>query len=69
MSTSLKPLQEQVIVVSSTTSPLGLKVANLAIDIGARVVVAAPTEEMLQQFSSGMKGKGMAVYVRADAKK
>jgi NADP-dependent 3-hydroxy acid dehydrogenase YdfG len=68
MATYLKPLQDQVIVVSSTTTSLGQQVANLAIDIGARVVVVAPNEEMLQQISSGMKGKGMAVYVHADAK-
>jgi NAD(P)-dependent dehydrogenase (short-subunit alcohol dehydrogenase family) len=67
MATNLKAIQDQVIVVSSTTSPLGLQVANLAIDIGARVVVAAPTEELLQRFSSGMNGRGMAVYVQADA--
>lgn len=68
MTTYLKPLKDQVIVVSSTTSRLSQHVANLAIEIGARVVVAAPTEETLHQLSSGIKGNGMAVFVEADVK-
>ena len=47
MRISLKPLHEQVIVITGASSGIGLATARLAIEKGARVVLVARNEEAL----------------------
>ena len=45
---SLKPLAEQVIVITAASSGIGLVTARMAARAGARVVLAARNVEALQ---------------------
>ncbi len=67
MSVQLKRLNEQVIVLTGATSGIGLVTARMAAARGARLVLAARTEEALQQLTSEIKARGgEAVHVVAD---
>ncbi|WP_119462228.1 SDR family oxidoreductase [Rhodospirillaceae bacterium SYSU D60014] len=63
----LKPLREQVIVITGATSGIGLATARMASDCGARLVIAARNEEALQAVVAEIQNKGgEAVSVIAD---
>jgi len=64
---SLKPLSEQVIVVTGASSGIGLATARMAAKRGARVVLAARSEETLNVIVDDILGRGgQAIAVTAD---
>jgi NADP-dependent 3-hydroxy acid dehydrogenase YdfG/glyoxylase-like metal-dependent hydrolase (beta-lactamase superfamily II) len=63
----LKPLSEQVIVITGATSGIGLATARAAAEAGAKVVVAARDAEALDQLAQELStGKGQALGVVCD---
>lgn len=54
----LKPLSEQVIVITGATSGIGLATARLAAEQGAAVVIAARNEDALNALAAEIRGKG-----------
>ena len=54
----LKPLDQQVIVITGASSGIGLATANLAASKGAKVVLAARSEVALNKIVSGIRAKG-----------
>jgi len=63
----LKPLSEQVIVITGASSGIGLATARVAAARGARVVAAARSREALHALVRELSGKGQrAVAVVAD---
>ncbi|RRW44113.1 SDR family NAD(P)-dependent oxidoreductase [Pseudomonas luteola] len=66
----LKPLSQQVIVITGASSGIGLVTARMAGRAGAKVVVAARNEEALQQLCAEIQQQGgQAAYVVADVGK
>jgi NAD(P)-dependent dehydrogenase (short-subunit alcohol dehydrogenase family) len=66
----LKPIGEQVMVVTGASSGIGLATARLAAKHGARVVLAARSRAELKRIVRRIeKGGGRAVYVVADVSK
>ncbi|MFP8952058.1 SDR family oxidoreductase [Natrialbaceae archaeon A-arb3/5] len=64
---SRKPLEEQVIVITGASSGIGLTTARMAADRGARVVLAARSEDELQDATEGIEAEGGdATYIAAD---
>jgi short-subunit dehydrogenase len=67
MKISLKPLKDQVIVITGATSGIGLLTAKMAAREGARIVAVARNEEALQQLTDEINQLGgTAMYVHAD---
>jgi NAD(P)-dependent dehydrogenase (short-subunit alcohol dehydrogenase family) len=67
MKQSLKPLQEQVMVITGASSGIGLATARAASAEGAKVVIAARNAEALAQIVEALAGIGSeAAYVQAD---
>ena len=67
MTIKLKPLAEQVIVITGASSGIGLATARMAAKRGARLVLAARSEGALSQLVDEIKAKGgQAVHVVAD---
>jgi short-subunit dehydrogenase len=67
MSLKLKPVSEQVIVITGASSGIGLATAQMAAKEGARVVLAARTEEALNMAVQEITAQGgQAVAVVAD---
>ncbi|MBD3884664.1 SDR family oxidoreductase [Phormidium tenue FACHB-886] len=67
MAISLKPLREQVVVITGASSGIGLVTARMAAQQGARLVLAARNEDALRQLTEEVRGKGgQAIYVVAD---
>ena len=67
MSVSLKPLRDQVIVVTGASSGIGLATARAAAEAGARVVLAARNAEALEGIVRDITAHGgHAVAVPAD---
>ena len=64
MKYNLKPLNQQVIVVTGASSGIGLTTARMAARRGARVVLAARSGEALDQIASEIGPN--ATYVTAD---
>jgi len=63
----LKPLREQVIVITGATSGVGLSTARAAAVRGASLVLAARNEEALKAICADLSTKGAkVVYVPAD---
>lgn len=63
----LKPLSEQVIVITGASSGIGLTTARMAAKQGTRLVLAARSEGALRQLINEIQGAGgEAVYVVAD---
>ena len=63
----LKPLAEQVIVITGASSGIGLTTAIMAAKRGAAVVLAAREEGALREIRDGiLTGGGRAEYVVAD---
>jgi short-subunit dehydrogenase len=67
MALSLKPLDQQVIVITGASSGIGLATAELAADQGAKLVLAARSEETLSQIVAEINAVGgEAIHVVAD---
>jgi len=70
MKMRLKPIHEQVIVITGASSGIGLVTARLAATRGARVVVTARNEEALRKLAEEIQGNesigGVALAVPAD---
>jgi hypothetical protein len=67
MSVKLKPLAEQVIVVTGASSGIGLTIARRAAGEGAKVVLAARDEAALRQVVDEIVAEGgQAAYAVAD---
>ena len=69
MPVTLKPLREQVIVITGASSGIGLTTARMAAREGARLVLAARNDEALAQLAQEINSGGtgaMAVHVAAD---
>ncbi|MBN3959484.1 SDR family oxidoreductase [Nostoc sp. NMS8] len=67
MAISLKPLRNQVVVITGASSGIGLVTARMAAKQGAKLVLAARNEDALRQLVDEIRGKGgQAIYVVAD---
>ena len=67
MKPALKPISEQVIVITGASSGIGLVTAQKAAAAGARVVLAARNEADLRQAVDDIRARGgRAIYVVAD---
>lgn len=70
MSAQLKPLKEQVIVITGASSGIGLATARAAAARGARVVLAARSEDTLEQVAAEIRfAGGHAAVVCCDVSK
>ena len=65
MKISLKPVEQQVIVITGASSGIGLATARMAARRGAKVVVSARSDEPLQKLTDEL-GSESAVAVEAD---
>ena len=67
MATTLKPLDQQVIVVTGASSGIGLATVELAASHGAKLVISARSGEILADIVSEIESAGgEAIYVTAD---
>jgi short-subunit dehydrogenase len=67
MRVRLKPLQEQVLVITGASSGIGLATARAAARKGARLVLAARSADELQQLAEEIRSQnGQAIPVGAD---
>jgi len=67
MDVNLKPLDEQVIVITGASSGIGLATAQAAAQAGSRLVLAARSEARLAGIAEAIKSEGgEAIYVVAD---
>jgi short-subunit dehydrogenase len=67
MTVKLKPLSQQVIVITGASSGIGLATAKMAAQAGASVVLAARTADALATAAQEIEGKGgQALAVQAD---
>jgi NAD(P)-dependent dehydrogenase (short-subunit alcohol dehydrogenase family) len=58
MAAALKPLREQVMVITGASSGIGLATARRAAAVGAKVVLAARNSEALDEVVVGIRNKG-----------
>ncbi|RQG93289.1 SDR family NAD(P)-dependent oxidoreductase [Natrarchaeobius halalkaliphilus] len=69
MTTEHTPLEEQVIVVTGASSGIGLTTARMAADRGAKLVLAARSEDALEELTAEIEDDGGdAEYVVADVR-
>ncbi|GHA76247.1 SDR family oxidoreductase [Pontibacter akesuensis] len=67
MTVTLKPLYEQVMVITGASSGIGLATARAAAKKGAKVVLASRNKEALEEIEQQIKGEGgQAIHVVAD---
>lgn len=70
MAVDLKPLDQQVIVITGASSGIGLATALAAAEQGAKLVLAARAGQALDEICSRIKNDGgQAIYVVADVGK
>ena len=70
MSVHLKKLEDQTLVITGASSGIGLVTARMAAERGARLVLAARSEDALRRLTDEITGVGgEAVYVAADVSK
>lgn len=70
MKITLKPLKDQVIVITGASSGIGLATARMAARHGATVVAVARNEEALRQLTEEINQQGgTSMYVQADVGK
>ena len=63
----LKPIDQQVIVITGASSSIGLATAKLAAERGAKVVLAARSEETIEGIANSIdSSRGEAIAVRCD---
>jgi short-subunit dehydrogenase len=67
MALSLKPINQQVMVITGVSSGIGLATVEAAAAQGAKLVLASRSEETLSAFADEINnGGGEAIYVVAD---
>jgi len=67
MTLRLKPLKDQVMVITGASSGIGLATARAAARRGARLVLASRSDEDLRQLVDEVRREGChAVHVTAD---
>jgi short-subunit dehydrogenase len=67
MSVSLKPIRDQVMVITGASSGIGLATVQAAAERGAKLVLAARSERTLSDIVARINaGGGDAIYVVAD---
>jgi short-subunit dehydrogenase len=67
MAVSLKPLSQQVMVITGASSGIGLATARAAASQGARVVLSSRSEDVLSAVESDINAAGgQAIHVTAD---
>lgn len=66
MRISLKPLHEQVVVITGASSGIGLATARAAVERGARVVLVARNEQALEEIKHQLNAGQRVLYVKAD---
>jgi short-subunit dehydrogenase len=67
MKYSLKPLEEQVIVITGPSSGIGLATAAIAAGKGAKLVLASRSERVLEELRAAIESEGgQAICVVAD---
>lgn len=67
MAPKLKPIAEQVIVITGASSGIGLATAYAAATRGAKVVLSSRNEPELERLASEIKDRGgEATAVKAD---
>jgi NAD(P)-dependent dehydrogenase (short-subunit alcohol dehydrogenase family) len=70
MKVVLKPLKDQIIVITGATNGVGLATAKKAAYEGAKIVIASNNEAMLRIVAEDINNQGgKAVYVKADVGK
>ncbi|MDF2458950.1 MAG: yxnA, partial [Nitrospira sp.] len=70
MTVRLKPIKEQVIVITGASSGIGLVTARMAAKRGARVMLTARNHDALKQLAAEITANesngGMAAFLAAD---
>ena len=69
MSVDLKNVEDQVIVITGASSGIGLTTARMAAERGAKLVLAARSEDALRELADEIREEGgEAAYVVADVR-
>jgi NADP-dependent 3-hydroxy acid dehydrogenase YdfG len=64
---NLKPISEQVLVITGATSGIGLVTARMAAQQGARLVLVARNEDALRELTDEINAEGgKAIFAVAD---
>src|SRR3954465_12289140 len=67
MARSLKPLDQQVLVITGASSGIGLATTIMAAESGAKLVLAARSEETLRELAGDIRESGGdATHIAAD---